>query len=278
MVVLTEKKVRERKVPLVFGYGGGVNSLAALVRLSQKRIVPDLILFADTGGEKHGTYRHIRKHVRPWLEEIGFPPLIFVKKESPQTGDKSLEEECLRRETMPSRAFGLSSCAMRWKIEPQEKYLNHWQPARDTWDRGQRPIKILGYDGGEERRASITEDDKLLYWYPLIEWDIDRDACKALILAAGLPIPPKSACFFCPSSTKTEVIELARRSPKLMARAIRIEDVALTSERHDLRTIKGLGRHWAWRDLIKMDEQGRKHLPEAPVEACMVCSDDGCET
>ncbi len=273
---VTTADVLGRDVPLVVGFGGGVNSMAVLVALRQRDIVPDLITFADTGGEKPETYAYF-SIVRGWLAKAGFPALTLVKNASPKAGDDSLEEESVRRETMPSRAFGMSSCAMRWKVEPQEKFLRRWEPARAAWKEGRKPIKVLGYDGGEERRAKITEDKILRYWYPLLDWKIDRAACEALIRSERLPLPPKSACFFCPSSTKTEVIALHRDHPNLFARAARMESIALKSERHNLRNIKGLGRHWSWADLVAMSMVDQSMLLEAPVESCTICDDDGCE-
>lgn len=269
-----ESEVRHRRVPLLWGFGGGVNSWGVLAGLVQRKIIPDLITFGDTGGESDETYEALILLQR-LLPSLGFPQLVNVRKDSPRVGDVTLEEECLRRETMPSRAFGLSSCAMRWKVEPQEKHLNHWPPAVATWKAGGKPIKILGYDGGEERRAGVKEDKKLRYWYPLIEWDWDRDRCIAEIEASHWPVPPKSACFYCPSSTKTEVLALAARRPDLFQRAVAIERRALTSERHTLVSIKGLGRHWSWEDLAKMSPAERANQPETPVESCTRCADDG---
>lgn len=259
--------------PLLIGYGGGVNSVAMLFLFWQYGLIPNLITFADTGGEKPETYAYLSV-IAEWLKLVGFPPLTIVKKISPRRGDQSLEEESLRRQTMPSRAFGMSSCAMRWKIEPQEKFLNHWQPAIDCWARGRKPIKALGYDGGEQRRAKVHEDEKLRYWYPLLDMDIDRDGCVRLIEAMGLPVPPKSACFFCPSSTKSEVISLSKVHPDLFERAVHMERIALSSERHELRSVKGLGRHWSWGELVRMSAVERSKLLEAPVESCTICVEE----
>lgn len=270
--MITLADVKSRSVPLIFGYGGGVNSMAGLILLSQKGVRPDLISMADTVDEKPKTYAYRDSVAAPWCLEHQFPDITVVKKQSPRTGDHSLEEECLRRETMPSRAFGMSSCAMRWKIEPQDKFLNHWPPALDAWRRGEKPIKLLGYDAGESHRVNVPEDDKLRYWYPLVEFGLDREDCEQLILSEGLPIPPKSACFYCPSSTKSEVIMLWAEHPELIDRALAIEDRALASERHNLRNVKGLGRHWSWRELLTADDIARAAFPEAPVEACTICT------
>lgn len=273
---MTVEMVRDAKAagdPLLVGFGGGVNSVAGLVLLYRLELVPDLITFADTVGEKPATYAYFSV-VNGWLRSKGWPEIVVVRKASPRTGDASLEDECLRRETMPSRAFGLSSCAMRWKVEPQEKFLNHWQPARECWTRGRKPVKVLGYDGGEQRRAKIHEDAKLRYWYPLLEADLDRDSCLDLIRTEGLPVPPKSACFFCPSSTKAEVLDLREHQPALFERALLIERTALASAKHELVSVKGLGRHWSWEELASASDAQRAQLLESPVESCTVCVEE----
>ena len=271
--MLSEDQIKNRDVPLVFGYGGGVNSMAGLITLRDHDIVPDLVSFADTGDEKPETYDYMLDVAEQWLKENGFPSITTVKKQSPRTGDNSLEEECLRRETLPSRAFGMSSCAMRWKIEPQEKFLNNWKPAMDSWGAGKKPVKVLGIDDGESHRAIIVEDKKLLYWYPLVYYGLDREDCVSLIQRNGLKVPVKSACFYCPSSKKSEVLSLKNNHPDLCARALRMEEVALSSTRHNLRNVKGLGRHWSWRDLLDSSEEDLVKYDETPVESCMSCQD-----
>lgn len=270
-----ERRVRRRPrhVPLIVGYGAGVNSLAVLIGLRDRDLRPDLISFADTRGEKPGTYAYFGLYLVPWLRKNGFPEHTTVVKESPEVGDLSLEAECLRRQTLPSRAFGMSSCAHRWKIEPQEKFLNHWPPAITCWQHGDKPIKALGYDDGESHRSGIESDGKLVYWYPLREWGWDREECERRIVAEGLPLPPKSACFFCPSSTKYEVLWLAKNHPDLFERAIAMERRALGNTEHPLQNVKGLGRHWSWEQLVNASESEREAMPSAPVESCTVCTE-----
>jgi len=50
----------------------------------------------------------------------------------------------------------------------------------------------------------------------LIDWDWDRDRCKHEIAEAGLPVPPKSACVFCPSTRPEELLEFKRRHLRLI--------------------------------------------------------------
>lgn len=255
--------------PLCLGYGGGVNTIACLIALHERGVRPDLITFADTGGEKPGTYNYIEEHARPWLKKAGFPDLTTVKKRSMYS---SLEDNCLKLNMLPSRAYGFSSCAEKWKIQPQNYFLNRWQPAIDSWNRGVKPIKIIGYDAGVrdiKRSSKVQEDDKLAYWYPLVEFNIDREACEKLILSKGLPLPPKSACFYCPSMKKSEILQLSKEHPDLFARAVAMERNAA----ENLKTVKGLGRSFSWEGFVKGLEDG----PEQPVESCSMCLDEDPE-
>ena len=68
------------------------------------------------------------------------------------------------------------------------------------------------------------------------------------IARAGLPQPGKSACFFCPSSKPREILELSRTHPELLQRALAMEANA------ELTSVKGLGRSFAWADLVKYSE------------------------
>jgi hypothetical protein len=61
--------------PLVVAYGLGVNSTAMLVEFARRSIQPDLVLFADTGGEKPETYAYLPV-IQRFLEQVKFPPVI----------------------------------------------------------------------------------------------------------------------------------------------------------------------------------------------------------
>jgi hypothetical protein len=63
--------------PLVVAYGLGIDSTAMLVELVNRGIRPDMILFADTGGEKPETYRYLDV-IQPFLAKIGFAAMTTV--------------------------------------------------------------------------------------------------------------------------------------------------------------------------------------------------------
>lgn len=150
--------------------------------------------------------------------------------------------------------------------------LQPWDPAQACYAKGLKPFKAIGFDGGEVRRVKLIEDDYCLLWHLLIDWDLDRADCEELVRSAGLPVPVKSSCFYCPSRTKKEVLELEQEHPDLFERALKIEANALASGA--THSVKGLGRHWSWKALSEADEKTRAQMVEAPVEPCTRCVDD----
>lgn len=225
----------------VLCYGAGTNSVAMLAGIAlRSEAPPDLILFADTGGEKPHTYAHIEE-VQKWLRIRNWPQITIVYLEK-RIGWESLEDECLRLGTLPPIAYGFKTCSQKYKIRPQEKFLKTWYP--------EEPItKLIGYDFDETRRwrNRPTQDGRYTLRFPLVEWGWGRDDCIEAIPQVGLSLPGKSACFFCPSSKKAEVRELQSRYPDLYERAVAIERTA--RERTGFRTVKGLGRNFSWEKL-----------------------------
>ena len=262
--------------PITVACGGGTNSAAVLIGFAQSKQRVDLITFSDTKGEKPETYEFVDM-LSAWCVGNGLPEITTVRAESPrpERGFEGLEGMCLRLENLPSKAFGYKSCSQRYKIEPQQKYLNHWEPSVAAWGQGKKVLQVIGYDAGEPQRAKIYTNDKYDFWYPLIEWGWGREECVEAIRRSGLPQPGKSACFFCPSMRKPEVIELSDTHPDLFARAVEMERRALAGGK--CTTIKGLGRHWSWEELVNADKAKREAMPEVSCVTDCACFDGESE-
>ena len=253
--------------PTMVAFGAGVNSAAMLIGMHARGQRPDAITFADTGGERPSTYAFVGL-MSSWCESVGFPDIVTVKNDGMY---ESLEDNCLKKEMLPSLAYGFKSCSDKYKKRPQEKWAKSWPPAVDCWAAGGRVVKLLGIDIGETRRAKIRDDKHYVYRYPLIEWDWDRNDCLQAIKGAGLPNPGKSACFFCPASTKSEILALASDHPDLFARAVKMEQNA------SLDTVKGLGRSFAWGDYVAADKAQGKLFPEVIDQDCLCFDGEGDE-
>jgi hypothetical protein len=201
------------KSPLIVSYGLGVDSTALLVGLRERDIVPDAITFADVGDEKKETYNFL-PIINQWLQRVGFPQVTVVRYQPKTTKHlpaySTLGESCLTNATLPSLAYGYGSCSMKWKIAPQHKWTQSWKPALEAWNADLKVQKMIGYDASPKDRkrynlANQIESPFYNHTYPLIDWDWNRDECKNQIRKAGLPVPPKSACVFCPSTKGHEL-------------------------------------------------------------------------
>lgn len=231
----------------VVAYGGGVNSTALLCGWIERGLRPvDAIVFSDTGGERPETYRHIEA-VSAWLRRHRYPGVIVVRKVTAAGDVETLEQNCLDHAMLPSLAYGFKKCSLKFKVQPQDKFYNHFPTTQASWHRGERVVKLIGYDADERHRARRSGDTKYWYRHPLIEWGWGRAECLTAIRRAGLDVPAKSACFFCPANTASEIKELQRDHPDLMARALAMEQRGL----EQATSVLGLGRRFAWRDLVR---------------------------
>jgi hypothetical protein len=98
-----------------------------------------------------------------------------------------------------------------FKIVPVEKYI-------------ETPCFMhLGIDAGEARRAKLSTTKGVESRWLLIENDIDRAGCEKMILAAGLAVPPKSGCWFCPFQQRQQWKNLRRTHPDLFCQAQKLE-------------------------------------------------------
>ena len=204
---------------LGLAYGLGVDSTAVIVGFVKRGIRPDFILFADVGAEKASTYAYLPV-IQDYLARHNFPAVTVVKyrpKFSPYT---TIEGNMVMNATLPGATFNMGSCTAKWKIHPQER----WQKENV---RG-KIVKAIGFEAGEEYRqlragdkAHASQGSENIY--PLQEWGWDREECKARIAEAGLPVPPKSACIFCPNMKPEELEGLTVEE---RGRVVRVEVVA----------------------------------------------------
>ena len=253
---------------IVVCFGGGVDSTALLIVLVAAGIDIDLITFANTGAEKPETYAHVAQ-MNPVLVSWGYSEVVVCRKlTKPNTGYNDLEGNCLENQTLPSLAFGLKSCSIKWKQGPQDQYLmgvKSGPNARDPhplWlevrTSGERILKLIGYDSGRAdlRRSKnlATADAVFDYAYPLqiIGWT-RADCVKAIVQVLGPAyVPIKSACWFCPASKQWELFWLAAHHPELFERALRLEYNALTG-RHSRFDVMEFGA--TWEELVRTGDR-----------------------
>lgn len=263
----------ENETPVVVSCGVGVDSVALLIGLKQRHVRPDLIIFADTGGEKPQTYLYVPL-LRQWLRDASFPELVVVRKTPPIARYDSLYGNCIANETMPSIAFRFQrkTCSLKWKVEPMEDWRRHWPPGVETWAADRKVIKYIGFEACEGYRTfagTNNQHDMARYVtsYPLMEWGWDREKCKGVIADAGLPVPVKSACFFCPAMKAEEVVGLRDNEPVLYQLAIDME-TGFRGGKHyrGPGAVQGLASDRTWIEIVYNADAAYTWLSTTPGE------------
>ena len=95
-------------------------------------------------------------------------------------------------------------------------YCQRWRARRHSW----RHRSEGGFDARRYDVAARSEADAKAF---IVDRRLYRDNCVGLIRRAGLPIPPKSACWFCPFHSLREWREMRRTRPELFDRAAALE-------------------------------------------------------
>ena len=206
--------------PLVVAYGAGRDSTAMLIEMHKRGIRPDAILFANVGSEKALTYKFIPVF-DAWLQSVGFPGITTVQYTPDRAPYRSMEGNCVKNGTLPGAAFQKGSCTDKFKIAPQRKWTQSWGPAQQAWAEGKKVLRFIGFECDETHRLKRADAkmhagkgdkrDPIRYevQYPLMDWGINLEKCIEIIDNAGLPVPPKSACYMCPNQKSWEVHELS---------------------------------------------------------------------
>jgi hypothetical protein len=190
----------------ILSYGGGVNSVALMVLLLRERLPLDGVVFADTGGEVPETYAYLDT-TRHYLRAHGVSFTVVSKRGA------SLYETAWRRKVFPSAIWRWST--RDFKVGPIYRYYRGL---------GGHVNQYLAIAWDELERMKRSRVDYVTSLFPLVERRMTRADCVALIHDAGLPVPPKSACFFCPFSSLDRWKWLYEAHPDLYARAMALEE------------------------------------------------------
>jgi hypothetical protein len=199
----------------VLSLGAGVNSTALLVLKAQGKVNFDFALFADTGNENPETYEYLENVIKPFCQKNNID-LEIIKREN--NNYETLKDWCVNHKLIPSRKFG--ACRDKFKITVIRKYLKKYYP---FVYKNKEIETLIGFCVGEEGRrqgyVGITQN----YRFPLMELGLDRRGCVRVIREAGLPIPVKSGCTFCPHQPLESWIALYNKHPELFAEAEALE-------------------------------------------------------
>lgn len=217
--------------PKIVSYGGGVQSTSLLVLAAQGVIDFRTFVFANVGNDSEhpATLAYITEHAAPYAARHGIDlwSLDRVRRDGDvETLYGRLMREGSRSLPIPVRmsngAPGTRSCTADFKI----KVIGRWLKAHGASEANKATVGIgISLDEIERvnaRRAMPYE----IPVYPLLDHTpaLRRSDCERIIRDAGLPVPPKSACWFCPFHRPQTWAEMRRDEPELFERAAELEN------------------------------------------------------
>jgi len=216
----------------VFSFGGGRQSMAVLVLASQAILKYDAFLFSNVGNdaENPDTIKYFNEYALPFAQkhnlnliEVSRIPTKGRNKDKSESLYQNLIFENRRTIEIPvhmkNGAPGRRACTHEFKIKVVGKWLSKHGATKEN-----PAITGIGISLDEFQRAR----NKAYYdWqtleYPLLDLKLTKDDCIKIIKDSGLPIPPKSACWFCPFHTNEEWIDLRIKKPELFQKAVDLE-------------------------------------------------------
>lgn len=261
-------------------YGGGVQSTALLVLAAEGHIDFPTFVFANVGDdtERKATLRYIEQHAKPYAARHSIELVETWRRRRDGTSEtlmQRLERPGSRSIPIPVRmsngAPGNRQCTEDFKI----KVIGKW--AKDHGATPDNPATVgIGISLDEFHRANnrrpVPHEQVV---YPLLDLNLRRSDCERIIRKAGLPVPPKSSCFFCPFHRPQFFRDLRRQEPDEFEKACQLED--LLNQRRD-----ELGKDHVY--LTRFNRPLREAIPDGvdvlPMfdEADGACDSGHCHT
>lgn len=262
-----------------FSYGGGVQSTAALVLAAQGKVDFKTFVFANVGddSEHPATLRYVREVAVPYaaahgitVEEVRYSGRTLYERLTtlgPKGGQFIGIPLRLSRTGKPGRR----SCTHDYKVLTIEKRLRELGATAD-----ERAVVGLGISLDEMQRA--RNDGGTTYQetvYPLIEMRLTRQDCVRIIERAGIEVPPKSSCWFCPYHSKASWQEMRNNEPDLFWKSVDLEQGI-----NERLAVKGFDPVWLtdWNAPLAEATSPHRQLPMLGMEAEDACESGYCMT
>jgi hypothetical protein len=200
----------------VISYGGGVQSTALVVLAMRECWAIDEIVHVDLLDAESPATREYVALFREWLRRDHGRDITII--------ERDLYGDMLARPgftPVPWRGkyerFMLSrQCTRQYKVAPLQRYLY------DKYDG--RIGLMLGISVDEYHRMRDSSAARIEHVYPLVDRRLTRWQCREIIERAGLAVPWKSSCWFCPFRSVVSQWALVQRYPDLAGMACVLED------------------------------------------------------
>lgn len=246
-----------------FGFGGGVQSMGALVLAVHGKIEYQTFLFCHTGddSEDPATLDYLERYAKPYAAAHGID-LIEIRYTRKRDGAQPTIYQAIQsgRDIIPmytamtttknakrkGEAIHLSrTCTADWKAAVAAKWQKkHGATAENPGVHG------LGISVDEfERMKNYSGFAWQVLSYPLVDMRLTRQDLMNIIEREGLPVPPKSACYFCPFHSVNTWRVMRDTRPELFQKAVELE-----REANARRAAKGHAPAYLNRRLVPIEQ------------------------
>lgn len=243
----------------VQAHGGGVQSTAIEILIAAGRVHADAMLFANVGEDSEAleTLEFVREIAIPWAREHGLS--IHELHRTKRDGTRETIYQRVKREGGRSHVIpvklsggmqGGRSCTRNFKIDVMGKWLKEHGATPQN-----KATVLLGISLDEIHRANDKKAQPYeVISYPLLDLRWRRTDCEALIRSTPLsadhaahlraivddldwyiasqlkatnctmmPVPPPSACWFCPARPMGSWAVLRAERPDRFAKVATLE-------------------------------------------------------
>lgn len=188
----------------ILSLGAGVQSTTLALMAAHGEIgpMPDCAIFADTEDEKRATYRHL-----DWLESVLPFPVRRIRRYNISLSEATLRHYRSEPGGLPftppfySPAGKLPTyCSKEWKTRAvinEVRAMCGLLP-RQRAPKGLRVEVWIGITTDEAHRMKPCEAPWIKNRWPLLELRKHRRECATWLARNGYPMPPRSACKYCP--------------------------------------------------------------------------------
>lgn len=234
---------------IILSLGAGVQSstLALMAAAGDIGPMPDAAIFADTHGEPKAVYEWLN-----WLEkQLPFPVYRASRGSLWQSASTVRRTRDGQRTYVPTgipvfmveglvkAGIGKRQCTRDFKVDvitKEARRLLGKIGKRITKAEGTLISMWIGISTDESQRVKESRQSWIKARWPLLETGHSRASCLAWMKARGFPIPPRSACTYCPYHDDRSWLELA---PEEFADAV-LKEKQLQAAYADTTEIRGV--------------------------------------
>lgn len=218
----------------VLSYGGGTQSTALLLMALKGEVngvIPDYIIFSDTGWEPKNVYEWLNKVNDHIKEKYGREIIITsngnIREDimNGKNGKRFASIPFFTKDKFGKKGMVRRQCTGEYKISPVQKKVRELL----GYKKGQRVKEMVhmwkGISTDEIQRVKPARDIWITAEHPLVDiLEMDREECIKWVEKELGATPPKSSCIGCPFHNNAMWLDMKKNDPESWADAVEVDE------------------------------------------------------